>query len=166
MGSRPLAGLLVLLVALLLHAPLSLGARTRRSLRAGAATRTTLRAAAGVDFNGVLDGMSWPAPPSLNDNSAAPNPTDHQKEREGVRQRMILAQGTTVTIWGPEALTNEQLADQARTVQHMTRHASCHGMCTCFRDEAWKAKPDTTGAISSRSRSSKRLLLRIRQAHY
>ena len=151
MGSRPLAGLLVLLVALLLHAPLSLGARTRRSLRAGAATRTTLRAAAGVDFNGVLDGMSWPAPPSLNDNSAAPNPTDHQKEREGVRQRMILAQGTTVTIWGPEALTNEQLADQARTVQHMTRHASCHGMCTCFCVmKPGDAKPDTTGAISSR----------------
>ena len=46
MGSR-LAGLLVLLVALLLRA-FVLGARTRRSLRAGAATRTTLRAAAGV----------------------------------------------------------------------------------------------------------------------
>lgn len=102
------------------------------------------------EFSGVLDGMSWPSPPEVKDDGTDSAHSLRVKEIEGVRQRMILAQGTTVTIWGPEALTEEQLADQARSVQHMTRNADCFGMCACFCVmKPTDALPDEKGAMSS-----------------
>ena len=111
----------LLLLLVLAAAPPSLSLTLRRGRRAGAFSsssveRATLGASAGGAFNGVLDGMSWPAPPPVNDKTAAPleSAAVLARRREGVRQRMVLAQGTTVTIWGPEALTEAQLADHER----------------------------------------------------
>jgi hypothetical protein len=161
----PLSSFMLLLLLLLCGAPLSHSLtlrrqqqqrRRQRQRRVASAERATLGAAAGAAFNGVLDGMSWPAPPPVNDRSVRAEATADvsaaalAKRREGVRQRMVLAQGTTVTIWGPEALTDAQLADQARTVQHMTQHAACRGMCACFCVmKPADVRPDADGAISA-----------------